>query len=77
MTKPPVIFLAFANDHHDYLYKLTEEQNAVRKALAQMKKEGLCEVIYETDTDLDKIWHTFDEYQDRIAIFHYGGHAED
>lgn len=77
MPNPPVIFLAFANDHQDYLYKLTEEQNAVRNALSQMKKEGLCEVVYETDTDLEKIWRTFNEYQDRIAIFHYGGHAED
>lgn len=77
MPKPPVIFLAFANDHQNYLYKLTEEQNAIRNALRQMKKKGLCEVVYETDTDLDKIWRTFNEYQDRIAIFHYGGHAED
>lgn len=77
MPKPPVIFLAFANDHQNYLYKLTEEQNAIRNAVSQMKKEGLCEVVYETDTDLNKIWRTFNEYQDRIAIFHYGGHAED
>lgn len=77
MSKPPVIFLAFANDHQNYLYKLTEEQNAVRKALEPLEKAGLCEVVYETDTDLNKIWGTFDKYLDRIAIFHYGGHAGD
>ena len=75
--KIPVIFLAFANDHRDYLYKLTEEQDGIRKALKRAEKNGLCEVVYETDTDLDKIFRTFDEYQDRIAIFHYGGHATD
>lgn len=77
MQKRPVIFLAFANDHQNYLYKLTEEQHAVRKALRQVEKEGLCEVVYETDTDLNKIWDTFNEYQERITIFHFGGHAED
>lgn len=77
MQKCPVIFLAFANDHQDYLYKLTEEQNVIRRALKQMEKQGLCKVVYETDTDLDKIWQTFNEYQDRITVFHYGGHAED
>lgn len=77
MRKQPVIFLAFANDHIDYLYKLTEEQQAIREALRPLVREGLCEVVYETDTDLDKIWNTFNDYRDRIAIFHYGGHAED
>ena len=73
----PVIFLAFANDRRDYLYNLTEEQNGIRNALRSAERNGLCEVVYETDTDIDKIFRTFDEYQDRIAIFHYGGHAED
>jgi len=73
----PVIFLAFANDHANYLYKLTEEQDAIRTALEEVEKLGLCQVVYETDTDLNKIWRTFQKYQDRISIFHYGGHAED
>ncbi len=73
----PVIFLAFANDHQSYLYKLTEEQDGIRAALDKAEEKGLCEVVYETDTDVDKIFRVFDKYQDRIAIFHYGGHAED
>lgn len=73
----PVIFLAFANDHQSYLYKLTEEQDGIRTALDKAEEKGLCEVVYETDTDVDKIFRVFDKYQDRIAIFHYGGHAED
>ncbi len=73
----PVIFLAFANDHQSYLYKLTEEQDGIRTALENAEREGLCEVVYETDTDVDKIFRVFDKYQDRIAVFHYGGHAED
>ena len=77
MQQRPVIFLAFANDQQDYLYKLTEEQHRIRQALEQVAREGLCEVIYETDTDLQRIWTNFNKYQDRIAIFHYGGHAED
>ncbi|MEM7370853.1 MAG: AAA family ATPase [Bacteroidota bacterium] len=83
MSELPVIFLAFANDRKDYLYKLTEEQNAIREALDKVsgpnipQENRLCEVIYETDTDLNKIWKTFDRYKDRISIFHYGGHASD
>jgi hypothetical protein len=77
MQHRPVIFLAFANDRQDYLYKLTEEQHRIREALERVAREGLCEVVYETDTDLHRIWSTFHKYQDRIAIFHYGGHADD
>ncbi|HQU73887.1 MAG TPA: AAA family ATPase, partial [Calditrichia bacterium] len=73
----PVIFLAFANDHQNYLYKLTEEQNALREALESAESEGLCKVVYETDTDLDKIFKVFNKYKERIAVFHYGGHADD
>ena len=81
MSKPPhdlpVVFLAFANDHQAYLYKLTEEQDGIRSRLEQAESNGLCKVVYETDTDIDKIFKVFDKYQDRIAVFHYGGHAED
>lgn len=73
----PVIFLAFANDHQSYLYKLTEEQDGIRSALKAAEDANLCEVVYETDCDIDKIFRVFDQYQDRIAVFHYGGHAED
>ncbi len=77
MQQPPIIFLAFANDFGDYLHQLTEEQDEIRNALKPMEDENLCEVVLEPSADLDKIWRTFNEYQDRIAIFHYGGHAED
>ena len=73
----PVIFLAFANDHQAYLYKLTEEQDGIRDGLDRAESNGLCKVVYETDTDIVKIFKVFDKYQDRIAVFHYGGHAED
>ena len=77
VVQKPIIFLAFANDHQDYLYKLTEEQDGIRTALESAEANNLCEVVYETDTNIDKIFKIFDKYQDRIAIFHYGGHAED
>ncbi len=77
MPKPPVIFLAFANDLGDYLHKLSDEKDAIREALEQMQDEEICEILYETNTSLEQIWDVFDKYQERIAIFHYGGHAED
>ncbi len=77
MLKPPIIFLAFANDLGNYLHKLSDEKDAIRDALEQMQDEEICEIIYETNTSLEKIWEVFDKHQERIAIFHYGGHAED
>ena len=59
MQQRPVIFLAFANDRQDYLYKLTEDQHRIREALDRVAREGLCEVVYETDTDLHRIWAHF------------------
>lgn len=73
----PVIFLAFANDQQDYLHNLKVEQRRIRTALQKAEQAGLCEVVYETNTSINDILDVFQRYQDRIAVFHYGGHASD
>jgi hypothetical protein len=73
----PVIFLAFANDKQNYLYNLTTEQRNIRSELENAERAGLCEVVYETDTTLESIFDVFQKYRGRVAIFHYGGHADD
>lgn len=80
MSKKPIIFLAFANDRVDeasYLRNLPQELNGIRAALEQAVKEGLCEVIERANATIDIILDVFQDsrYRDRIAIFHYGGHA--
>ncbi len=78
----PVILLAFANDKENagagYLRGLTRERNAIRDALAKAEENGLCQVLVEPDATIDRIFDIFQnsQYRDRIALFHYGGHAE-
>nr|MCU0391159.1 CHAT domain-containing protein [Thermoflexibacter sp.] len=75
----PIIFLAFANDKVDnarYLRNLPLELDGIRKALQPAVKEGLCELIERANVSIEQIFDVFQTYQDRIAIFHYGGHAD-
>jgi WD40 repeat protein len=78
----PVILLAFANDKQNtgagYLRGLTLERNAIRDALMKAEEYGLCQVLVEPDATVDRLFDIFQNptYRDRIAIFHYGGHAE-
>ena len=74
----PVIFLAFAQDREDkvgYLRNLPTELDGIRKALQKARQADLCEVVERANTTIDNIIDVFQEYQDRVAIFHYGGHA--
>jgi hypothetical protein len=78
----PVILLAFANDKQNsgsgYLRGLTLERNGIRDALMKAEENGLCQVLVEPDITIDRLFDIFQNsnYRDRIAIFHYGGHAE-
>jgi hypothetical protein len=76
----PVIFLAFANDRVDdvaYLRNLPKELRGIREKLKVAKKAGLCEIVERSNTAIDDIFNVFqdDAYKNRIAVFHYGGHA--
>ncbi|MCB0276406.1 MAG: DUF1566 domain-containing protein [Calditrichaeota bacterium] len=70
--------MAFANDYgEDYLYKLTQEEKNLAKALRQGDRDGLWKAKIDSHTDVDSLFEIFDDYQERIAVFHFGGHAED
>jgi WD40 repeat protein len=76
----PVIFLAFANDRVDYaayLRNLPKELRGIREALEEAKRAGLCEVVERSNAAIEDIVDVFqdDAYKNRIAVFHYGGHA--
>ena len=80
-TKLPVIFLTFANDKVDdalYLRNLPKELHGIRTALAKAEKAGLCEIVERTAATVNDIFDTFQDprYKDRIAVYHYGGHAK-
>ena len=81
MPQVPVIFLAFANERESesrYLRGLAREQAEIRTALEPAVEAGLCEVIVETNATVSSIINTFQKarFKDRIAVFHYGGHAD-
>ena len=74
----PVIFIAFSNARGD-LRKLAEEQRLIRDALDDARKNNLCEYVERSNATADDLFDVFQnpEYRDRIAVFHYGGHAND
>lgn len=81
MANLPVIFLAFANEREDearYLRALAVEQRQLKAVLEQAVDAGLCELVIESNATIDSIMDTFQRarYKDRIAVFHYGGHAD-
>ena len=78
----PVIFLAFANDRVEgghYLRNLPDEKRRIREALEKAEEADLCDVVDLSNTTVKEIFDIFQKqkYKDRIAIFHYGGHAGD
>jgi hypothetical protein len=77
----PVIVLAFANDRREgggYLRNLPEEARRLRKALEPAERAGLCEVVVRQNAMAADLLDTLQDvrYRDRVAVFHYGGHAE-
>ncbi|WP_172418118.1 CHAT domain-containing protein, partial [Deinococcus indicus] len=75
---PPVIFLAFANEQGNgrrYLRNIPEELRQVRETLESLKEKGV-EVQYDSNATLETVLGAFRAYRDRVAVFHYGGHAD-
>jgi WD40 repeat protein len=76
MPKPPVLFLAFANDLNDFLPDLAKEVRALQDLLEQ--PDSPCRLVLRPHARLLDIERVFQhpEYKDRIAVFHFGGHAD-
>src|SRR4051812_3042120 len=77
MADLPVIVLAFANEQegHRYLRDLPGELRQLQSILEAAEKKGLCELVVRPNATLDQVFDVFTEHRDRVAIFHYGGHA--
>jgi hypothetical protein len=81
VIQKPVIFLAFANDREDharYLRNIPQEHRQLREALAGAEREGICEVVERANVSISDLFDVFQDkrYRNRIAVFHYGGHAD-
>ena len=80
LSSLPVVFLAFANERSEgtgYLRHLPEEARTLEQILNVARQAGLCELVLRYNATADDILRVFQshEYRNRIAIFHYGGHA--
>ncbi|MCI4670571.1 MAG: protein kinase, partial [Bacteroidia bacterium] len=81
LIKPqtPVIFLAFANERTEsgFLRGLTMELKRILKTLEPAIQKGRCFVKVLPAATQKEIMEVFQDewYQNRIWIFHYGGHA--
>jgi len=78
--RPIAVFFAFANDRSGsarYLRNLPEEQRHVREAMEPAVEAGLCDVVERSNATVDEVLDVFQhpDYRDRIAVFHFGGHA--
>lgn len=71
----PIIILAFANDNDNYLAMIARERKNIFKTLQQHHDKGFVQVHKEESTSIPDIFDLFNRYSDRVAIFHYGGHA--
>ena len=74
----PLIFLAFANDRDDreqYLRNLPEEARHLEAALKEAEDKNLCEIVSKSNVTLDQVLDVLQQHRDRLAIFHFGGHA--
>ncbi|MBX2818134.1 MAG: SUMF1/EgtB/PvdO family nonheme iron enzyme [Rhodothermaceae bacterium] len=77
-AQKPVIFLAFANDRQEgvrYLRNLPEEKRQILERLSEAEDAGLCEIVVKTNTTVKELLDVFQEYRERVAIFHFAGHA--
>lgn len=74
----PVIFLAFANDLMSptrNLKALSVEEKGILRAF---EDHPLVDIVVDDNASIDSIIRTFEKekYRGRIAVFHYGGHAD-
>jgi WD40 repeat protein len=71
----PIVFLAFADARSD-LSSLKVEGWSLKDQFHKLKQRGvIAHVEVEENASLDRIYSVFQEYRDRISLFHFGGHA--
>lgn len=73
---PPVIFLAFANHQDAHLPLLEAERKAIKGHLIPLANEQYFQLFDESTTSREDLIRYLSEFNDRVVLFHYGGHAE-
>ncbi|MEZ4995625.1 MAG: CHAT domain-containing protein [Saprospiraceae bacterium] len=75
MNQPPVLFFAFANEQGRFLDYLKRESTNIQKALLPIDAKGFIKVVREESTETSDLFRIFQAYRDRMAVFHFAGHA--
>lgn len=75
-SSTPVVLLAFANDQDAYLQMIVRERKAIAKALQEYDDRRYIKVVKEENTSVKDVFDLCTRYADRVAVFHYGGHAD-
>jgi hypothetical protein len=76
--QPLIILVATATDRkvdRCHLRELPAERRAIRDALQAAEQKELCKFEPLADATLDDVFGAFQRYRDRVAIFHFAGHA--
>jgi len=71
----PVVALTFSNDQDNYLEMLKRESSNIFKALRDFDDKDFIKLYREESSTMEEVLDLFIHYLDRLAIFHYGGHA--
>ena len=71
----PIVYLAFANDNDAHLSLLKEESRQLNTILSALHDKQAIEVHRDESTSVQDLINSFNRFDGRIAIFHYGGHA--
>ena len=69
------MFLAFANDADAHLALLDQERKRICEWLIPLESKQHFQLYREPKTTIEEIKRYLIEFKNRVAIFHYGGHA--
>lgn len=75
MTQPTIL-LTFSNNMDDYLPNIVAEQKAIKQELLDFEDKHYLQVRDLQHATTEEIFYHINRYHNRVAIWHYGGHAD-
>ena len=75
-NKLPVVFLSFANIPSNPLPSLVEEEDKLKRILTPKANKQFLQLHSESNANTSNIPDFLSGFDNRVVIFHYGGHAE-
>ncbi|MGH1335846.1 MAG: CHAT domain-containing protein [Aureispira sp.] len=76
MPERPVLLLTFANQQDAYLEHLKEESDKLNYILSTLHDKEAIEIYKQDRATTENVIDMLDRFNERIALFHYGGHAD-